>query len=375
METGRLDFMETNTYPVKIKTLTPVHIGSGNDYGPSEYVNSRAKLKGEPVDIIKRIDVARYYTELDENKKDRFLSNLTNPRFKLEDVDKNINKKFTCYNAVNETKKPLEGDVSEHIKTSGKMYIPGSSLKGAIRTAIFYNIVDEDDFSDFAGDIIVNRRGRIQIDKRNYQNWIDGYFSSRGGNAAQKSIMKFFQVADSSTVKLSHIHEIKAIMANENNRSQFYSRNGSVVKSYYETIAKGTELKSNFTIQNDEKILSRLDLLDKTDILDIDFIKKSVYDFSQDLIRYELDFTRKYKISYLEEFYEKLENDPDKPLLRVGAGSGLMATSIAMKVKEYDYNAFDWIRDTFKKAYEFEFPKSRKITQTGLPLSWVQLEF
>ncbi len=367
--------METSTYPVKIKTLTPIHIGSGNDYGPSEYVNSRAKLKGTPVDIIKRIDVARYYMELDENRKDRFLSNLTNPRFKLEDVDKKINKKFTRYNVVNKTKKPLEGDVTEHIKTSGKMYIPGSSLKGAIRTAIFYNIVDEDDFSDFAGDIIINRNGKINIDRRNYQNWIDGYFSSRGGNAAQKSIMKFFQVADSSTANLAHIYEIKAIMANQNNRSQFYARNGSVVKSYYETIDKGTDLKSSFTIQKDNQIFSRLDLLDKSDILDIDFIKKSIYDFSQDLIRYELDFARKYNISYLEKFYENLENNRDKPLLRVGAGSGLMATSIAMKVKEYDYNAFGLIRDTFRRAYEYEFPKSRKITQTGLPLSWVQLEF
>ena len=37
--------MESKVYKCKIRTVSPVHIGSGKDYGPSEYVNSKAKQK------------------------------------------------------------------------------------------------------------------------------------------------------------------------------------------------------------------------------------------------------------------------------------------------------------------------------------------
>ena len=50
--------MESKVYKCKIRTVSPVHIGSGKDYGPSEYVNSKAKQKDNVVKTIKRIDFA-----------------------------------------------------------------------------------------------------------------------------------------------------------------------------------------------------------------------------------------------------------------------------------------------------------------------------
>ena len=69
------------------------------------------------------------------------------------------------------------------------------------------------------------------------------------------------------------------------------------------------------------------------------------------------------------------KNTVDAPLLKIGAGSGLMATSIAMKLKEYDPTSFDRVRNSFKRCYNFEFPKSRKGTKQGKPFGWVKLEF
>ena len=89
------------------------------------------------------------------------------------------------------------------------------------------------------------------------------------------------------------------------------------------------------------------------------------------------NFADKYDIEYLSKFYETLnkKNTVDAPLLKIGAGSGLMATSIAMKLKEYDPTSFDRVRKSFKRSYEFEFPKSRKVTKQGKPFGWVKLEF
>ena len=41
--------MESKVYSCKLKTLSPVHIGSGKNYGPSEYVQAKAKQSGKIV--------------------------------------------------------------------------------------------------------------------------------------------------------------------------------------------------------------------------------------------------------------------------------------------------------------------------------------
>ena len=381
--------MESKVYKCKIKTISPVHIGSGKDYGPSEYVNAKAKQKdGSIVKTIKRIDFAKFYGDLEGEKQDRFLSNLSNPKYKIEQDYPNISKDYTRYNSINKSsinkESPHAPDISEFIKTSDNLYIPGSSIKGAIRTAILYDLVEDEDIENI-DDLIQRRGNRTVINNRDYNDFIDDFFAASRGNSAQKNIMRFLQISDSTIYKPPTIHEVLAIMAKDRggmpDGTQYYSRNGSVVKSYLETIDKSKILRSELTINYDDGILREIDIDDKGFILDIDYIKGAIYRFSADLIEYELDFADKYDVSYLTKFYNTLSkiNKEESPVLRIGAGSGLMATSIAMKVKKYDdlegTQIFDSIRSTFRRQYPFEFPKSRKVTKTGLPLSWVQLNF
>ena len=79
------------------------------------------------------------------------------------------------------------------------------------------------------------------------------------------------------------------------------------------------------------------------------------------------------------KFYSNLEkqNSLDNPVLKLGAGSGFLSTTIGLKIKKYDENLFDKIRNgTRGKTYDYSFPKSRKITQVGgLPLGWIQFSF
>ena len=77
---------------------------------------------------------------------------------------------------------------------------------------------------------------------------------------------------------------------------------------------------------------------------------------------------------------EKL-NTPDKPMLKIGGGSGFLATTIGLKIKEHDdYNFDDYFEKvrniTRGKSYDYCFPKSRKVTfKGGYPLGWVQISF
>lgn len=363
-----------------IKVLSPVHIGSGENYAASEYVKSKAKTKkGNVLNIIKRMDVSKYFMSLDENKKDEFLRELSNPNFNLKDFDSKIPNNFMKYMAINKSKNEIAPtqEITEAIKTLNKLYIPGSSIKGAIESAILYNQFDYYDTEKI-------ERFIDRASKREYNSFIDSFFSSDVRYlSAQKNVMKFLQISDTDDVKQTSVYDIVSIMAaNFSGRktNMYYRRNKKSKEptiSYYETVDAGNNLE--FTINNNynEKVHSALKLDDKIDLIDIKNIKKAIYNFSSDYINHEMKFSDEYDMNSLNKFYKRASklNTKDTPLLKIGAGSGFLATTLALKIKEYDYSLFERIRKQ-KKGYDFCFPKSRKITVNGgKPLGWVQLSF
>lgn len=365
--------MSNESYDLYLTTLSPIHIGSGKSYGCCEFVPARAKVNGEIKRILKRVNLTKYYSGLSDDKKDSFLASLTNSGFELKQFDNKIKKDYVRYQCIDNSMVNSIKDVEEHIKTSDKLYIPGSSIKGAIRTAVFYDLLTEEDISEIERRVSSNRRKNSFLS----DDLLKKYFYSGSGNFAQNNIFRFMQVADTTTSSLPRIEEVLAVMATDDMRKhQYYSRRGRPVKSYLETIGAGKKFKSRLTTTFDSNMYRKLRLENKSDILDLDYIKNVLFTFSQDLINYELDFADMYDLDCLTKFYTQLnkKNTIDAPLLKIGAGSGLMATSVAMKVKENDF-AFDKLRESFKRSYYFEFPKSRKITKTEKPLGWVKLEF
>ena len=365
--------MSSESYDLHLTTLSPIHIGSGNTYGASEFVRAKAKSKGEVVKITKRINLSKYYSSLSDDKKDKFLASLTNSNFELAQFDKKIKKDFVRYQCFDNSKADFINEIQEHIKTSDKVYIPGSSIKGAIRTAIFYDLLTENDI-EHIGRRVSNKRWE---NKKLDDGLLNKYFAG-SGNPAQYNIFRFMQIADTNATNLPKVEQVLAVMASNGRRkNQFYSRHGNIVRSYLETIGANKKFKSRLTTTFDNDIYRKLQLNDKSKILDLAYLKRVLFNFSQDLIDYELEFADNYDISYLTKFYTNLnkKNAKDAPLLKIGAGSGLMATSIGMKVKEYNPAAFEKIRNSFKGSYPFEFPKSRKVTKAGKPFGWVKLEF
>ena len=147
--------MSGESYDLHLTTLSPIHIGSGKSYSCCEFVPAKDKLNGNDTKIIKRVDLTNYYSSLSDDKKDNFLAGLTNSNFKLEQFDKKIKKDFVRYQCIDNSHDSFK-NVQEHIKTSDKLYIPGSSIKGAIRTAIFYDLLTEDDMDNIGRDIFSN---------------------------------------------------------------------------------------------------------------------------------------------------------------------------------------------------------------------------
>ena len=268
-----------------VKTITPVFIGNGRSYFANEFVTGRANYKGEKNDIIKRINVIEYYKDLSDDKKDKFIENLSNPNFKLEQYDSKVKTKYRRYNGLckfpltdKNGYKNIPNEIAEVIKTNDKLFIPGSSIKGAIRTGLLYNLINAD---DIPRNIIKNNKGKYYIDKkREYKNFINKIFSAPKGNSAQKSIMRFLQISDSSVVNFPQIYDLKTIKAKPTGTFEDHGRNGRVIKTYAETIGKSTSLKFSLNNSLNDDVLKRIGIEDKKYLISLKNIKESLYNFS-----------------------------------------------------------------------------------------------
>ncbi len=349
-----------------LETLSPVHIGSGEKYSGSEFL-----IKSN--EII-RLDVNKIFTLLNQKDKDILVDYLEDPNFRMEDFLKGKNIPISEAKLYSlELKAGIPNEINEHIKTDFKGYIPGSSLKGAVKTAIL---------SAFIGDKEVNEIGSIfsisnqrQRD-READEFIRGVFSSNGGKKSSYSdFMRFVQISDFVPVRHLHIRNVQSLEA-EGNNWIWYRRNGRIVQTYLEAIEVGDRLEGEIHLTYKEKIFQRLGMGGKRDILDLTEIKRLIHSFSSNIIEHEISFSKRYNIDFLLNFYEHLKkvNKEDSPLIKLGQGAGYLATTIGLELKR-NPAVFDDVRKSLRgKSYSFEFPKTRKIVvEEKMPLGWCRL--
>lgn len=305
--------MSCESYDLRLTTLSPIHIGSGKSYSCCEFVPAKAKSKGQIVKIIKRVNLTNYYSSLSDDRKDTFLASLTNSNFELKQFDKKIKKDFVRYQCIDNSRVDFINEVQEHIKTSDKLYIPGSSIKGAIRTAIFYDLLTEEDMDKIGRDISSNRRNNSFLSN----DLLKKHFTSGFGNDAQYNIFRFMQVADTTTTNLPRIEQVLAVMATDDRRkNQFYSKHGKVVKSYLETIGANKNLeKTLITIFNSWFI--NFENYDNSKGMKIDDSYGEIpVDWSVEMLEDYVDFVTGVEPGS-KNYHEKPEPN-DIPFLRVG---------------------------------------------------------
>lgn len=363
-----------------IETITPVHVGSGQKYSKAEFI-----LQNK---VLSRISLNKLLSELSENQREGFVDALESREFSMTDFVSNNNldiSKITSYK-VRCPDGLSTREVSEHIKTNHKAYIPGSSIKGAIRTAMLYKILKEN-YS-----IVDNELNRIKKDKRLMSNlnrtmnrhpaFKDKRFSRelertmsyierevlRGyKNDAKYDIFRFLQVTDTSMTEKLSILTVKSIGMSQKGRSY----------SQIEAIGKNIIFDGSIVLKPVD--LSELGLSDKAKYLNIASILNAIYIFADDLRRLEIEYAKDHQLTDITEFYTSCEfnNQPDSPYLRLGAGKGLLSNTIALLIKLNDPDFYRYLRFVAWRSYPNEFPKTRKIIfengKPKYPLGWVKL--
>ncbi len=130
------------SYKLSILGLSPLYIGSGNTYSQLDYISAEGK--------IHILDFNKILSHIPEEVIDD-LTNDINENFSNNKWQGNVEEFLSKYK-INwrefvEKSYELQGEIGKNeinqfIKTGDFIYIPGSSVKGAIRTSILYSILE-----------------------------------------------------------------------------------------------------------------------------------------------------------------------------------------------------------------------------------------
>jgi len=330
---------------MEIKTLTPVHIGSGNKLTRTDFIVRNGKV------IV--LDAPKLFRALEEKGCD--VMNIVNELSyrSLDDLARDFGLDAMDFRRYEVKLTGSIGEISEQIKTGGRAYIPGSSVKGAIRTAILWYILKNDkSLLNFAVKCVEELTKR-RITNKTLKMADDKIERKVFGKDPRNDFMRALKISDSTPFDKLKVYEVKIL--------------GSNIRVCVECIDENDTAGIGIKIDTASKFR-------EYGIKDIDDIKEITRDFSLALIGKELSYNYGDKTKFI---LKGIKNSKGM-LLRVGWGTGWYSKTIGLLLE--DHPKFESLRRKLglgrsprtKRFYDV-FPKTRRVTVDGKPLGWISL--
>ena len=384
---------------VKIEALTPVHIGSGNKLPMNiEVVYNGSELGVVSLDkVVTHIDTDNIgkltsVIESNENIWD-FLK-----RYGVKSI-KDISKRTLEVWGSNIAQKK---DLKEQLLSSrGYPLLPGSSIKGAIRTALLANMINTND--RIAKDVLSQYRRKTPSHLwklRDFQNMersiVNKYFNGTEKPNANKDIMRFLQITDAE-------FEYKTIGTNV--KILNLERNGWTYKNRGDQITEaiGAGSETQIRIKTDTDLLNKniekrtiSANIDTSFLLSINDIFYIINAHTESLLNREIENWEEEieqtningqvtealnnYLDGLKDLQEQLsELDKKKEcILRIGGNTGWdFITGAWIKNKSDLLNDNEW-ENLYKQLNKSRnvniYPKTRKIDEDGDFFGFVKME-
>jgi len=379
----------------EISVLSPVHIGSGNEYGPMDFVVSGERVSYIAIDkvldelIIKGKNTLLLYEALERYGKNFSLGMfLNNHGITIDSV--------TEYDLrCRESPSSIRGFFKNAFNIP---LIPGSSIKGAIRTALTWYFL-KDRKSEVEKIIEKVLREIDEVRERNRKikkiRWWEGKIGNEleniifygKKNDAQFDIFKSMIVADASfeTIDSLHIEKCKVLSTTKDYKMMLKSYD-----IYLEVLEPPTKSKimeislNNYFLEEKNQNLGY-----NTDQITLfKEFPRACNEFSKALTEYELAFFEQYNLPALHDYYINLFNTipttDNEFFLRVGYGIGWLSTTLGLLLKE-NAELLTKLRKTFylgrrrnEPHFLPEYPKSRRIIFNNndpiYPMGWMKLK-
>ena len=330
-------------YRCKVETITPVHIGSGDEISPhhdfiydSGYINlidSQLLLGilGSHLDTY--IDFLKTNHSHDSLKK--FLKK-NNIKYDLEKISRykipSVNLEGTGNNSTT--------SIALTIKNAGLPYIPGSTIKGAFRTAILYNLWKGRKLQDLDREIKKLGLRRDYIGQDKFGSFLDDIF-------------KFFRVSDTQNF-LKH----KIVRAK---RVHLINSDSNGIPQIIETIDEKDD--SYLEIWFDDV---KVDEYDKARRIFKNFDLKEIFKLLKEFYKeiFEKELEKNSDNLRIKEIYDLFKNLSDNEvLLRIGRGKTFWDNTI---MKAFEENA---VIDFMKKELEQKGDKKRQVSGKMFPIT------
>ncbi len=387
----------------KLTALSPIHIGTGDQISNWSYAINNGK--------IKIYNFEKVVKALKDNP--QRLLNITST-IERNPLTKSLGEILQSYriDISPEYEVELKGEIKNHrneykqiwefIKENGKVYIPGTEIKGAIRTALFYKILKDkflenerikNQFLEEYKNCLNVKHFRDERDKkrqikRNFSNlekrWESIVFRAGFEKVfdpnfrfadAKKDILKILLISDSDLKNPQDVLEIKDITAMGVSRH---------FEELHELIKSNSEFILDFRVPFKEEYKTIFPETYK--YLGLKKIREACSEFAIGILEEDMEYfknTDELEANEKEQILGKLQKRkrlaeiaPQKKyiILRLGKHQGFLSTTINLLVKKFAPELYSEVYEYLVPKGYSDFPnKSKKLTIDNELLGWCVL--
>ncbi len=315
-----------------LKTLTPVHIGSGYEISPMEYFLgdgfSRLNLNALFTDPAFNIYRKRFLEEARRGQ--RYIRNTVS--------DEKLLRKYTLYEIpISPNSRSYIAshpiNVREHINSAGRIFIPGSSIKGAVISALLFNkienLINEDkSLKSSINDMLNKVYSKDFKERKDSDNFYEEILGRVYGILAGKKPNKFIKWAKFGDSNLKDRKECLTLY----HTKVVGTKTGKEIPIMLEGIRQGTIF--SFRISSDDQSYA--------------------HSLPEDWLKLINDF---YRLVW-KKTQPGLEPPNEGYLIRLGFGSSCWATSFLMLKEKYNLEG------------PLKAPRTKRLIEGNLPLGW-----
>jgi CRISPR-associated protein Csm5 len=355
---------------VRVKVLSPVHVGNGERISRLEFLVEKGRLKVYKFDrIISTIErIAN-----PQLKNNAYLWFKTSKNLSLEEFLRNFKLTLEPNYELEINGSFNSSQVEEFIKTLEGPYIPGSELKGSIRHLIACAW-----FMD-KPDLVIEKVKQLlnsgRADDRKEQDKAEKYleelvFYPKGERDAKFDVLKVLSIPDSQPLPYQSLRvEVPKLIGSN--------------KTLYpcEALKEGVEFEMDININKNayrgletQRKLPEIGKHFSDENAFWDFLVECSRKFYSRLLDEEIKFFQN-RQQDTEEHLKRLKNhlNTGGVLLRLGKHEGILSTTLLLIVKENRANLFDqFFRDIYKVRGQTN--KTRRVNFQGLTFGWLLLE-
>lgn len=378
--------MHTNpSNNIRLEILSPVHIGTNQEKAWAKNIDFFYDSQQQKVFIVRQEDLYKALYEFGGAQElNTYAAKLAGGN--LHDLKKFIPKQLSihklAYLSFDYPKEP-GSEIKPLLRTGlGKPIIPGSSIKGGIRSAILSHLILENPGFVQKEEHLGRKKGS-KIFYNDQQ--LNAHYLGKDPN---HDLLRLLQVGD---------FEIANTGCHKTQTLNLYGNSWNVkqsVSNYLECAQVGQSSHSRIQIsQTQLQHTKRKGIIQNTDILQPPQLFQIIHTHTRNLLQYEIEFweeeVEEAKVHNLVyDYLESLKNlredidalDTQKAcILRIAAGSGwgFMTGAWAKDEKVLNDEKWDNLKYTLRhpRYVETPFPKSRKIVESGQPLGFIKLQW